>query len=444
MNQQEQKYLLQCRAALETHLLQGAKETAANEFGAPNPYVVVGFLILWPDDYIQTIDNGISGDFFNLARESPVVDDDAENAPQQPSSGPTGRQSLPPPPPPQAAGAPPPPPPPGASNASVNGTNNPSASAATVTSPSTISPEEDEKQTQLCVSVLVRRLAALADACATYERAAETWVYVQATVSEVRGYQDPPPFRDPRRIQPTSEEGAPSCCLFPTLVWRRIAEFLPVTDLMNLPLVNCSALAADRDELCWGTLTERTFILPSVPLRKAASEPSSPMSPHNPDPDTQEGENENENQTQELFGWYGEFLRNARLVAEKSSRGPPQMPRFVHHVIPYGSLRFPKGRDQANGESFLMIDHHPVVVCIQARRATGQKYRLETLRVNLPGGGDSLLKKPISVTTVVKKNAATGGTLRGVMMKTQWAQNLIKKALREGSLSAGRDDLQFS
>ena len=212
-----------------------------------------------------------------------------------------------------------------------------------------------------------RRFAVVADRCAACDHAHRVWADTHATIEAVQRAAAPSRGADVgvRRRGPATVDP------LPLFVWRRVAEFLPADALLALPLVLRVAFT-DREEMVWGTLLERSFAIPAVPV------PS----------------------------WRHEFQRNLRLVTDKGQlRGVPSLDRFTRDVAPGGTVRV--GR-----EVFQIVDWYPLK-CFQVRSLSGMNFRTETIRVPTSAFGC------VTVTAVVQRKEQTNlrtvdGTLLGV------------------------------
>ena len=132
---------------------------------------------------------------------------------------------------------------------------------------------------------------------------------------------------------------------FPSELWRRVGEFLPEWDLLQLPAVAPRAFVA-RDDLVWGTLYERFFPLPPVPLPAGVT-------------------------------WRDLFLKNVRYVDSRGS--VPHLSTFLADVCSTGSVSLGTERMQ-------IVDFSPSVFGIPQRRGGHNEARLEAFAVHTARG----------------------------------------------------------
>jgi hypothetical protein len=192
-----------------------------------------------------------------------------------------------------------------------------------------------------------KQMATIVAQCSAYNAAQTSEVEVRDTVNMMRRRRLAH-ARDYDISRRAMDGSVPAVVSMPYELWRRVAEFLPAPELMELPAV-VRPVFRNRDDIVWGTLFERNFPLPARPKL--------------------------------VRSWRALFIRHARVVDSEAT--DLELAHYLRDVCPTGSVKL--GR-----ERFQIVDFYPSVRAIQ-QRLRGGALRIEAASVNTAAGPVTLI-----------------------------------------------------
>lgn len=201
----------------------------------------------------------------------------------------------------------------------LSSTGHENASRRTSEDDEAIAPPPLEKYDDKLVAI-ASHVSHIVENCAMCDRAQTHYMDVHETLQELRG------FTLPRARDQEISRAPDRTAVFPTAVWRTVAEFLPPADLLALPAA-VRMVYEYRDDMVWGALYERAFGIPAFIGTES---------------------------------WRTRYLASLRYVA--AERGVPGLHRFLRDVCPKGSFKF-------GTETIQIVDYSPALVGIQQRHS---------------------------------------------------------------------------